>query len=463
MTTVATYNNDLGRVRLAISGLATDADYAVVERSTDGIIWTTVRGGVQLPLTAGAGNLDDYEFTAGVLNTYRVTAVDSAGIVQVGATTAITGNNSSLVTTLPVGTANGDLITIYSTIRNSAGVPVTPAGWTRLVDQGNAVLFGRYMATGVTAPTLTFTGGVVNADTIAMVSTWRNTGITVISQSLLSNTSQQNIPTPTFAVQANGLALMYAWKQDDWTSIAASLGMTGLGSAVSTAGDDAGVALGGSGTGGGGTFSASSFPVTGGVAAISLTMAVQFAKKPFTDQETTTITPVLARPWLKNPARPGQNIEVEIISVSEITRSSRVGIFPVLSRTLPVSVSDLAGSRVFTIEIDCIGAGNKVDMDNRLASGEPLFLQMPDSSYFCPTAYVVCGDVSLREDARASPSMTFTVPMTEVAKPGASVYGQTYAWSDVVANNVDWTAVVVGTSTWSNLIDRISNSVVIVP
>ncbi|QRP48010.1 poly-gamma-glutamate hydrolase family protein [Amycolatopsis sp. FDAARGOS 1241] len=51
----------------------TSVGAATVERSTDAITWTTVRGGLALPGNAGLPvNVDDYEFAAGVVNHYRV-------------------------------------------------------------------------------------------------------------------------------------------------------------------------------------------------------------------------------------------------------------------------------------------------------------------------------------------------------------------------------------------------------
>jgi hypothetical protein len=464
VTTTATYNtNGLGGVSLAFSGFSTNADYARVEVSTDGITWSTVRGGDSVSLTAGAGKLDDYDgFTAGVLNTYRVTAVDNALISQVGVSTAASGNNASLTAALPAGVITGDLLLLYATIRNG-GAPVLPSGWTLISNQGNAALFGRYMATGVTAPTVTFTGGVAGADTITMMTAWRNASMPPVSMSPVTNTTQQNIPTPVFTVSGSALALAFVWKQSTWTTIAAQSGMVGIGSAVSTAGSGAGIAVSGSGTGFGGTFLASSFPITGGTAAVSLTLMTQFSKRAFTDQDTVTITPVLSGPWLKNPSRPAANIQIEITSVSEITRTARTGLFPVLNRTMPIAITDLQSSRALTIEIDCLGFAARADMDNRLASGETLFLQMPSPDYFCPTLYAVAGDVVCLQDAKGSTSLTFQVPLTEVAKPDSSVFGQTYSWADVQANYATWADVIAGVSTWQNLMDKVSNSTIIVP
>jgi len=102
-------------------------------------------------------------------------------------------------------------------------------------------------------------------------------------------------------------------------------------------------------------------------------------------------------------------------------------------------------------------------MDNRLALGEPLFLQAPTQPDAIPTIYFVAGDVSYVEDALSSGSYTFTIPVIEVAKPGSTVFGDLYFWSDVVANYATWTDVVAANATWSILMDRISTNSVIVP
>jgi hypothetical protein len=63
---------------------ALTASTVLFERSSNGARWTTVRGGAAVPVTDRAAALDDYEFAAGALNHYRVTAAGET------ATTTIT-------------------------------------------------------------------------------------------------------------------------------------------------------------------------------------------------------------------------------------------------------------------------------------------------------------------------------------------------------------------------------------
>lgn len=73
MSLTATYDPDLSRVRLAGTVLGVAAT-ALFERSSNGVRWTTVRGGGAVPVTAGAAAVDDYEFVPAAVNYYRVTA-----------------------------------------------------------------------------------------------------------------------------------------------------------------------------------------------------------------------------------------------------------------------------------------------------------------------------------------------------------------------------------------------------
>lgn len=80
---VLAYDGQLSRVRVTASGLEASSATATLERSTDGIRWTTVRGAGELAVTAGLElerPADDYEFVPDVVNTYRLTTFDAGGL-----------------------------------------------------------------------------------------------------------------------------------------------------------------------------------------------------------------------------------------------------------------------------------------------------------------------------------------------------------------------------------------------
>jgi len=468
MTLAITYDDteELGRVRLSFSGYDAAADYALVERSTDQITWATVRGGDQVALTAGAGTLDDYEFSASVINYYRVTAVDVADPLWVSEGTAGIGNNASVTPGLP--TCNtGDVMVLQASIRNSGtGTVNVPTGWTSLITFGNCLVAYRVKQAGDTAPTVTFAGGVAGADTLAGIFALR--GVTVTGANIgtsLLNSSAQDIITPAVGYYGKDITTRYGWKQS------VSTGFPTPGYTVT-------ISMSGSGTGAAQTAAyvvrtvanttiTNETPVTisssGGSAAISRGMVISFPKTPFTNQDTGNITPAVAYFRIKNPSRPSLNVRVTPLDTPTITRPARTGVFDVLGRNLPVTVSDVQSSRRFTMTIDVVGYSAMIDMDNRFALGEPMFLQAPNQPGQLPTLYFVAGDVSYVEDALGSSNYTFTIPVIEVAKPGSTVYGALYFWSDVVANYATWTAVVAANATWSALMSNISTNTVIVP
>lgn len=69
------------------------ADYATIDRTTDGVTYTTVRGASEVGITTGCELeqiVDDYEFPVGVLVTYRVRSFTDDGTLAVATTCQIT-------------------------------------------------------------------------------------------------------------------------------------------------------------------------------------------------------------------------------------------------------------------------------------------------------------------------------------------------------------------------------------
>ena len=109
----AVYNPDLARVQLTGTGLE-PFTRASIQRSVDGIVWTTVRGGVSLIVSAGVVTLDDYEFVSAIANYYRLVTLAPFG--QTSTSTSITPRL--------------DRIWIKSLTRPFLNRAVTVCGWT---------------------------------------------------------------------------------------------------------------------------------------------------------------------------------------------------------------------------------------------------------------------------------------------------------------------------------------------
>jgi hypothetical protein len=185
----------------------------------------------------------------------------------------------------------GQVILGLAAIRNSGtGVPNLPAGYTSLALFGNVRFFGKYHVTGDAAPTVSFTGGVANADTSALL--WGMSGVslhlddgrysrTAVSPQTLLNASAQNILFPALTVRrGKSVVFWLGWKQDDWTSVGDLFaGVTEIGEPDTTTGDDQGIVANYRVTDDTPDDEAAAFwTVTGGVSAIS--RAIVLALRP---------------------------------------------------------------------------------------------------------------------------------------------------------------------------------------
>lgn len=468
MTTTATYMDDLSRVRVAFDGLGAAVDYATVERSTDGITWTTVRGGDTVTVSAGAGHLDDYEFVAGVPNTYRVSGVDSGPIIGVPTPPPTTDAvNASLTPALPAGLADGDALLLLASIRNStSGIVNTPSGWTKIVDMGNFALFSRRYAPGVTAPTVTFSNGGTGDNTMAHVMAWHNADPIPVTVNTLVNASADPIPLPSLNVpETSMLNLWTAWKQSYWVSGSSGRGFAEIGDWGSLGGN--GAAMWWEYTVQGTTdidFPTGTVTGTTGTPAISKSMSLAFRKAAYVTRQTATVTPMLDSAWIKNPQRPSLNRKVTISGLSDITRPARSSTFDVIGRTMPVAISDVQGSRRLTVTVMTQTLAEAADFDQAFASGLPVFLQACELGAAVPTLYATVGEVTVRrgQSVRAGRRF-FDLPLTECAPPASTVYGDTYTWQDVISDYATWADVLADVATWSNLIDKVSDNEVVVP
>jgi hypothetical protein len=263
-------------VAAAVNTSATALSVATTE--TPPRPWIT--NGARLPLTITVAG-----------ETMAATAIADEVTSGVVAGTVAHGVNASVTPGLPAGLAAGDLLVCLAAIRNSgAGVPQAPAGYTRLPvfeAASNTQLFAKIAGAGEAAPTVTFTGGVANADTsaqlIKVVGKFYNVDHLVVRAAGALNASGQDIPYPGLTVRLPNCLILYAaWKQDDWTSVASP--GTEIGEPDTTTGDDQGIVWAYQIQTTAAHIPAGSFTVTGGVGAISrgAVVAIRCDRQSFT-------------------------------------------------------------------------------------------------------------------------------------------------------------------------------------
>jgi hypothetical protein len=400
MTVTLSYDTALARVQLAATGLPGTA--ARVERSLNGILWTTVRGGMTAPVTAGAVNLDDYEFVSDRLNYYRVTPLNFTADFESGVT-----GWEGIGGTLSASTAQEH--------SGTGSALITPDGVTADVRVATTLAASPPVVAGTTYDLSVWAYHDLGRD-LELSVRWFN-----------ASDVQVSWPSgPTFSVPA-----------DTWTRLHGSF------TAPATA------VKGKIHISQGSTPSAANLLYVDDVVMTGVVHPSQ--------QD--TITPSLGdRIWLKSIRWPFLNRAVTVTEFSEIARPSRAGVFDVRGRSVPVTVGDTRGSQRFTLQLrtDTLTAAR--DMDLVLAAGGTMFVHVPAN---CPVpgGYVEIGDTgqSRRTRSARSDRRYVDLPCTVVAAPGPDVVGGTMTWGTVLALYGDWTNLVAANPTWSALLAGVAS------
>lgn len=167
--------------------------------------------------------------------------------------------------------------------------------------------------------------------------------------------------------------------------------------------------------------------------------------------------------WIKLVARPFLNRAVVVADFGPVQRPARAGVFPVVGRSFPVSVSDVRGSRRYTLEVMTESPSEASDIDLLLATGDPVFVHVPSTSAV-PGGYYAVGDTTEARTGRVSDRRTFEIPLTQIAAPGPDVVGASITWQGVMNAYADWTAVIANHTDWQDLLELIGSPTdVIVP
>lgn len=215
----------------------------------------------------------------------RVTATAMGSLTAasfVAAGTTASAVNAAVTPGLPAGHAAGDLLLLVAAVQNTGtGTVDTPAGYTRLMSSpsGNVRVFAKIDGGAEVVPTVTFTGSAATSDTMGVLFAFRDMcadlNRIVHNSASQANASGQNIATPALLVrQDNCLVVFVGWKQDDWTGSASPSGFTEILDAAVTAGDDMGLTVAYRIQSTAVDASPDRFTITGGLSAVSSSIAV---------------------------------------------------------------------------------------------------------------------------------------------------------------------------------------------
>lgn len=459
MSLSATYDQTNAVVELTVDGLATaGAAIASIERSTDGVTWTGVRGAINLPVTGDGPDVYlDYEFTPGpgVTNYYRVVEQDGPEFVAVGTVDSDEGNGVTLTPGLPVGTQVGDILVMFvgvSTIVNAHGIN-DPSGWV-LVGKSpgflgtddlpmRTAIYAKVAQAGESTPSVTINGTIASSCAgIAQVAAFRNVRLVLLgateAQEADQPASTTQVEFPALAVVEDfALALAFGASAVVWTSAAAPSPFTLIDDpVVNGSNNDASIAWAYDVRAVAGTVASDVFTITGGThdpddkrgwtAAFSYDATNVPVSTLFTDDVDTPLEEI----WLKDPLRPARNMVVEVASPTGIRHAARSALFDIKGRAEPIEVSEIRRSRSWT-QRWVFHTFDELDALLELFStGRTLLLQVPARGTLpnCPPwprslpgGYIHVGDVAEETAPDQSLPGTLTAPVQIVAAPCAEL------------------------------------------
>jgi hypothetical protein len=448
------YHDSLSYVTCAATSLPATADVALFERSLDQITWTQVRGGAAVAVVSSAASINDYEFSPGVVNYYRVSAVDTGAPTFVAAGAVAKATNASVSPAVPAGYAEGDLLVIWAAVRNSgAGAIVVPAGWTVMYQVDNWAVLGKRAgpASSESAPTIAITGGVTGADVIAQMAAWRNLELLPAAEAWQLNPSAASIIYPgLFAVASNWACVLYlGWRQSSWTSVATLASATAeIGDNPSALGTGAGTVWDYQLTSTPTAIASGAFVVTGGSSAISYGVALAMRPADYVTRTVATVTPWMNAVWLKYVTSPYLNRSVTLIDWADNQRSTRMGTFTLHGSRDAVAYQDISSPRTVTMSLWTDTIAERQAIELILDVGGIVLVHTPPTCAF-DTGYFSVGSYSYDRPSHRSLRTLMKVPLTEVAPPDIDVAGALSTWATLVTDYSSWATELAANATWS--------------
>lgn len=173
-----------------------------------------------------------------------------------------------------------------------------------------------------------------------------------------------------------------------------------------------------------------------------------------------SITPTLNGVWLKDIEKPFLNKQITVRDFRDISRSDRGGVFEVVGRSYPVTVSDVRGSKRWTLDIRTSTAEESEELDLLLSTGDILFVHTPATGRLSavPNGYIYVG-TSNEEVLRDQGLLTriFSVQCTETAAPGADVIPAVGTCQTVINAYATCSDVLAAFATCADLLELVGS------
>jgi hypothetical protein len=480
MTIALSFLNDLWRVRIALSAL-TDVDAVKVERAflTADPPWETVRGGVTLPVTAGAAQLDDYEYADATLNHYRVTRALPAPGLQLPGTS---GNYASTPDTAVLDIVGDIELQIDATFAEG------DIGAFR-------ALISKYLAAG---DQRSWVLQLTTTNNIQLAWTTAGTLATLTSMTTTQALSLEDGERIAIRVildvndGAGGrIAYFYTAPTIDgpWTlfETVTDVGTTSIhsGSAnVNITGTDNGTL----------------FPLEGVVHAAKIISdpfgtPVEVANPDFPAEADSTVSFAddAGRTWtingtaeiltgnvletdsitpdnggltiLKSIKYPALNRSIGVApAFRPVQMASRTGVYNIKGRVPPIGVHDAWTSEWWTMEFVTESLAQLRDLKLCIQASKTLFVQTPpeiENECFTnpvsgmPGGYVYALNATMTQAVPGSSTTRWVLPVRIIAPPGPEIAGTLLNWETVKRLYGSWTALWASNPTWRDVWNQI--------
>lgn len=470
MTLAASFDSTNSRVVLAATSLPNLNGLPIyIERQVSGSAWTYVRSAAPAYPNATTFNVNDYEFSPNVLNSYRVrtdvlydlfgrSSSSSWGSADSGQTYTQTGgtgtdfNVAAGIGTIKQSTANvirteTVTVSVDSETFGDVGVSATVAG---------ASIFGgfvnRYANTNnYYYAVLEFAiGGALTLTLNKIVSGTP----TVLGTYVVGTYTVGNLYRIHFKVLGTSV---FATAWDNTAGSEPSAWQIAVSDSSLSAGNIVG-AWAKAATGNTNSTATVNFDNlhTGDLSTVAMT---------FASLGTASVTPAQLVPYLKFPLRPFLNRQVTICNWGAETRVARGAVYQILGRSLGVAVTELREARTFTMQIVAQDVAEADAIALAFSFGDIVYIQTPDASVYCglmrrsypKSCYGFVGDTVHARPVNGTPTYLITVPITHVAPPDYSLLGSGATWGGIIAAFATWSAVIANFPTWQDVLQYVSN------
>lgn len=122
--------------------------------------------------------------------------------------------------------------------------------------------------------------------------------------------------------------------------------------------------------------------------------------------------------WLKFPAYPGRNRQISVVGRTEVTRSGRGTLIPIVSTTPGVAVQEFMSGRSFSLTVRTTSWLGYKELDAALSLGGIVFLHADEPRLGVPNIYAVVQNISSAPVGRETGRTRHTVlELAEVSRP----------------------------------------------